>query len=253
MRNTLVVVMLSTAALCSCGEKAGGGDQTGLVNWEKAPPLTAGVDEGANQGPMTPGATPAGGPGGPGAAPGEQGQARPASAPAAAAPGTVPVRKAGLWQTTMNTGRGAQSGQLCVDENTELRRGVFSQGGGGGRGPGCDPKIAKSGANWTYSMSCTRSFGDAEVKMSSSQTLSGDLSKSYQLKGSSTTSGGPNPEMNGTRQISGSGTYVGACPSGMKAGDFKGADGQVRNIMQQGQGRGPGGGGGGRREGGGGA
>lgn len=243
MRNALVVVILSGAALSSCGDKAGGGDQMGLVNWEKAPPLTAGVDEGATQGGMAPGgapgANPAGGPGG-GAA---------ASIPAAA-PGTTPVRKAGLWQTTMNSGRGAQSGQLCVDEQTELRRGVFSQGGGGRGGQGCEPKIAKSGANWTYSMACTRSFGDAEVKMSTSQTLSGDLAKSYQLKGTSSTSGGPNPEMNGTRAISGSGTYVGPCPAGMKAGDFKGADGEVRNIMQQGgQGRGPGGGGGGRRDG----
>lgn len=248
MRHAVVVVLFAGLSLAACKGENAAGDQMGLTNWQKAPPLLAGVDEGATEGPAGEPAGPAGG------MEGRPGGAAPVPA---AAPGTVPVRKAGLWQTSVNTGRGgAQSGQLCVDDQSELRRGVFSQtggGGGGGRGgQGCEPKIAKSGDNWTYSMSCTRQMGDATLKMSSSQTLSGDLNSKYQVKGTSSTSGGPNPEMNGTRQISASGSYVGACPAGMKAGDFKGADGQIRNIMQGGGGGGarggfgPGGPGGGR-------
>jgi len=127
---------------------------------------------------------------------------------------------------------------------------VLSQGGRGG-GQGCEPKIAKTASGWTSSMSCTRSFGDNSMKVSSRQTLTGDLNSRYQLKGTSSTSGGPSEDMNGTRNTSATGVYQGLCPAGMKPGDFKGADGQIRNVMTQGQGRGPGGGGfGGQREGG---
>jgi hypothetical protein len=243
MRNTLVVALIAASALAACDRAAEGGDQQGLTNWQKAPPLRAGVDEGATPAPEGAPAV---------AVAGTDAAAAPAAAAAsipAAAAGSVPVRKAGLWKTTVNTGRGgAQTGELCVDDQSELRRGVFAQTGGGrAGGQGCTPRIAKQGANWTYSMSCTRNFGDASMKMSSSQTLTGDLTKSYQLKGTTTTSGGPNEDMNGSRNISASGTYVGPCPAGMRPGDFKGADGQVRNVMQQGQGRGPGGG---RRDGG---
>lgn len=233
MRHALVVVLLAAAALTACGKEDAG--EMGLTNWEKAPPLQAGPDQ---DGTPPADVQTAAQPGAPAAAGASAGA--PAVATPAAAPGTTPVRKAGLWKTTANNGRGGpQTGELCVDDSSERTRGLFAQMGGGRGGQGCEPKIAKQGAGWTATTACTREFGDASVQMKSSQTLTGDLSKSYQLKGTTTTSGGPNEEMNGTRNTSASGTYAGACPAGMKAGDFKGADGQIR---QQGQGRGPGGG-----------
>jgi hypothetical protein len=248
MRNALVVALVCASALCACSKKT---EEQGLTNWQKAPPLLAGVDEGANGEPGVPAAAASGseaapvaagasGTGGAAANGGANtGAARTPPPPAAA--GTVPVRKAGLWQTTMDQGRGPQSGTLCVSAESELRRGVF----GGGRGPGCEPKIAKAGAGWTSKVSCTREFGDNVIKMSSSETLTGDLNVRYSIKGTSTTSGSGREEMNGARNITGSGVFKGPCPAGAKPGDFTGADGNKRNIFDAPQGgRGPGGAGG---------
>ena len=248
MRDIAVAVFTGVFAmsLASCSKQE---EQMGLTNWEKAPPLLAGVDQGAVVVATDGGPNPAQvGPTAP-AAPGVTAAAAPA-----AAPGSVPVRKAGLWQTTVNSGRGQpQTGTLCVDEQSELARSVFAQAGAGGRGgQGCAPKIAR-GTNgaWTATMTCTRSFGDSTVRISSTQTLTGDLNTRYQLKGTTTTSGSPNPEMDGTRNITASGVYQGPCPAGKKPGDFTGSDGETRNILQGGGGLGGGRGErGGRREGG---
>jgi hypothetical protein len=241
MRKAVVLALICAGALAGCNKQQ---EQMGLTNWEKAPPLLAGVDEGAN----APGAEFAtnGGAQAGFAGRGPAGGVAPASAPPAA-PGTVPVRKPGLWQVTTNDGRGpARTSQICVTAETELRRGPLATGG---RGPGCTPKISK-GANgaWTSSMSCTRSFGENTIKTSQTETLTGDLQASYKVSGRSTTEGGGRPEMNGTRNISITGTYKGACPAGMKGGDMIGSDGQRRNVFEgggAGEGRrGPRGGGG---------
>ena len=44
MRNALVVALLGGLALAACEKQV---EQMGLTNWQKAPPLLAGVDEGA--------------------------------------------------------------------------------------------------------------------------------------------------------------------------------------------------------------
>jgi hypothetical protein len=130
---------------------------------------------------------------------------------------------------------------LCVDDNSEAVRGVFAVQ----RVPGCDPKLAKAGKGWSSSFSCTQDMQGQTIKRSGVQTLSGDLSSKYTVKGTTTISGatGDMARMNSTRTTTTTGAYKGACPAGQTGGDQTSADGQTRNILSQGNG------GGGRRRG----
>jgi hypothetical protein len=103
--------------------------------------------------------------------------------------------------------------------------------GGGGFGAGSQPTIARAGAGWTSTSSCTIERGETSITMSSKLTLTGDLVTSYAVKGSRTTPAGTTP-------VSVTATYKGACPAGMTAGDLTSASGQTRNVLQ---GRGGGG------------
>ena len=110
-------------------------------------------------------------------------------------------------------------------------------GGSGGGGFGaCPPTIARAGAAWTATTSCTREMGEMTVKTSGKMTLTGDLATSYKITGNRTVSGGPRE---GVTQINVTASYKGACPADMQPGDLKGENG-TRNLLQ---GRGPGGGG----------
>ena len=86
-------------------------------------------------------------------------------------------------------------------------------------------------------MSCTVDFGDVTMQTSSQQSLSGDLTSRYTITGTSTRSGAPNEQMNGTTPISTTGVYKGPCPAGQKGGDMTMANGTVRNIFDAPPGR----------------
>lgn len=243
MRKSIVLVLMCAGALAACHKDA---QDMGLVNWQKAEPLRAGVDMGAQPAAAAPAgelaATPA-------AQPGAPAQAQPASTTAPATAAAGPVRKAGLWEITSAGGPGPGPGggttKLCVTAESEARRGVFAQGRGGA---GCTPKVTKTANGWTATTSCTIDMGDVTMQTSSQQTLTGDLSSRYTITGSSTRSGAPNPQMNGTSPINVTAAYKGPCPAGQKGGDMTMADGTVRNVFDAPRG-GPGGGGFGPRPG----
>lgn len=124
------------------------------------------------------------------------------------------------------------------------RRGPGGGFGGGGFGsPACPPTITKTDTGWTSTSSCTRSMGDRTFKLATSLTLTGDLQTRYVVKGTRSA-------MDVTAPVSITGLYKGACPAGMNPGDYKGADGQIRNLLQGRRGPGGGGGAGGRAGGG---
>jgi hypothetical protein len=272
MRNALVLALLCATALCACDK--GGDEAKGPP--PGAPPLLAGPDEGAKPGdpgyvegyskgqqtaadaPVS--ATVVGGPaaaapaGAPGARPAGAGAPRVA---AVAPDGSKALRKPGLWQITSTTsgpppaarpgggapggGRpggfgGGGNGTLCVTAESEATRGVLTSRGG----PDCVPKVGHNGSTWTLSSTCVNEFQGNSVTRSTSETLTGDLNAKYTLKTTTTTSGAPAEmaQMNATRTTTQSGTWKGACPAGQVGGDFTGADGQKRNLLQGGGGRG---------------
>jgi hypothetical protein len=251
MRKTLLIAMMCAASVTACKkpESTAGGPEAG------APPLLAGVDEGAK-------------PGDPGYVAGvSRGTADGATLAAAPAPtavdGSRPVRKSGLWQlTTVSTGGPAPGGPgdfggaggpggggqargpggggfaggpqgpvtLCVDANSEAVRGVFSAGRAT---PGCDPKLEKKGKGWSASFTCTQDIQGQTIKRVGNQTLTGDLNSRYTVHGATTMSGasGDLARMNSARTTTITGVYKGECPSGQRGGDQTGADGQTRNVL----------------------
>jgi len=274
MRKTLILALMCAASLAACNKDDGSvnvGPEPG------APPLLAGIDEGAKPG--DPGYDPNVSTGN--ALPKAAGAAAGPAAPrvAAAAPdGSRPVRKAGLWQITRTStggpppgafgggggrpggapggggpgagapggaagaGRGPQGPQgpenLCVDAASEAIRGVFAAP----RGQDCTPKLTKTAKGWSQSYTCSNPGRDgATMTTSSNETLTGDLNTRYTVSGTNKVSGG---DLNFTRTTTVTGVYKGACPAGQKGGDMTDASGQTRNILQGGGGRRPGGGGG---------
>lgn len=97
--------------------------------------------------------------------------------------------------------------------------------GGGYGGPACPTRIAKTDAGWTSTASCSRAVGNKTYKLATSLTLTGDLQTGYAVKGTRSA-------MDIAAPVSITGIYKGACPVGMKPGDYKTADGQTRNLLQ---------------------
>ncbi|CAN5264087.1 hypothetical protein BH11PSE2_BH11PSE2_18540 [soil metagenome] len=96
--------------------------------------------------------------------------------------------------------------------------------------------ISHAGAGWKSVTNCTREFGENTMKITGTETVTGDLNAKYTMKSHRVTAG----EETRTTDITVNGVYKGACPAGQKAGDIT-IDGRTFNALE---GRGGGGGGG---------
>lgn len=154
-----------------------------------------------------------------------------------------PTRKAGLWEMLVTPPGGAPSytQALCVDEVSELRFSAFEQIVTGGEGPpvptladansrmqcGLPPVTRARNGNWQSSGNCNN--GGRNPYLKGSQTISGDLSRSYTMKASRTQ--GQQGNIVNTGQVAG--TYKGQCPAGMKPGDMSTNGGPIINVLNR--------------------
>ena len=154
------------------------------------------------------------------------------SAPAAAsAPATGPIgppkRKPGLWTQTVTSQGSTQTMKLCLDEATEAKLTVW---GGQATAEMC-PKnnFTRTPTGYAFDSECN--MGGA-AKIVTKGVATGDFNSKYVIKATSVTTGSPMQQANGTADMEMTGTWDGACPAGMKAGDMTLPGGVTMNINQ---------------------
>jgi hypothetical protein len=152
------------------------------------------------------------------------------AAPAAAAPALTqwPRRKPGLWTQTMTLKEQGftRSFRFCVDETSDQKMGLDSQGDDGR----CQRKSMTRGLDggWTVVSSCDMG---AAGKSDSTIRVSGDFNSRYVMDIASTTSGAAQPAMNGEHRMSMTAEWSGACPAGWSGGDVEMPGGRRMNLL----------------------
>ena len=128
----------------------------------------------------------------------------------------LPRRKAGLWETTMNSaqmqGRTVVS-QQCIDDKTDADLVKQSMSG---KDSGCSkPEMKRLTNGWEFDSVCKQADGT----MSSHGKITGDFKTQYtmDIKGHWT----PPREGMGDFQSTITARHLGACPDDMKPGDMK--------------------------------
>jgi hypothetical protein len=140
--------------------------------------------------------------------------------PGLAAPGDVPQIKTGLWKTVTTSGDPnipEQTGTMCT--STALLQTLFDQQKKDAARPCKQTSIVHAGSTITEQTECK--FGGTLVKNTAVTVLTGDTEVRTQI----------HREGKSSVTVSDS-KYVGACPAGMKVGDFLGADGTKFNVLQ---------------------
>jgi len=144
------------------------------------------------------------------------------------APVETPTRKPGLWTQTMSLdGADAiQSMKLCLDQASDAKIAWWGQQGVRGH---CDKnEITKNpDGSWSFSSSCQV----GGVRTVSTGRAVGNFEDSYQVTAETTTSGAPQPQMNGTRSVTIDAVWESECPPGMQPGDVEMPGGQRVNLL----------------------
>lgn len=155
------------------------------------------------------------------------GEAATAAANAPAGPIAPPKRKPGLWTQTVSSQGSTQTMKLCLDEATEAKLTVW---GGQATAEMC-PKntFARTPAGFTFDSECN--LGQAGM-VATKGVATGDFNSKYVIKATSVTTGSSMAQANGTTEMEMTGTWEGACPAGMKAGDMSLPGGVTMNINQ---------------------
>lgn len=141
----------------------------------------------------------------------------------------TPQRKAGLWKQTMSIEGTAikQVASLCLDNQSDKKIAWWAQQGVRG---GCAKNDVhrQPDGSWKFTSSCQMAGG---ITMDSEGVATGDFASKYEVKATTTTSGAPMAQMNGTRTIVIDAEWTGPCPSDMKPGDMELPDGRRMNMM----------------------
>lgn len=138
-----------------------------------------------------------------------------AGAPAAGAPASArPVRKAGLWEQTVEFGKMRQTSRICLDAATDEKLGLE-----GNRGPNPCSESAVSAIPGGYAFRSVCDMGEGG-KVTSQGKAVGDFGAKYRVDIESTTTGAAGPEMNGVRKFAMDAEWKGPCPADMKPGDI---------------------------------
>jgi hypothetical protein len=159
------------------------------------------------------------------------GAAKPAaSAPAPLAQAAWPKRKPGLWTQTMNLKEQgfSRSFRFCVDEATDEKLGLYSEGAGAKCTKGQMTRTADGG--WTVTSTCD--MGPAGQTQSTIH-VSGDFGGRYVMDIDSTTTGAAQPAANGQHKMTMTAEWSGACPAGWAGGDVEMPGGRRMNLLTQ--------------------
>jgi hypothetical protein len=157
-----------------------------------------------------------------------------ASAPAPtspASPASMPQRKPGLWLQKVTSEGRTQVSRICLDRAVEQRFTWWGQHAA--RGACGQAKVSPHvGGGWTFASSCD--MGE-NGKLSTTGTVSGDLSKDYKLTAESTITGAAAPQMNGAHRMTLEASWQGPCPAGMQPGDMVLPGGMKINMLHMGE------------------
>lgn len=150
------------------------------------------------------------------------GEAKPASA-AAPADLTMPKRKAGLWEQTMEMASAAggpgmhQVSTLCVDPASEGE--MAAMGLQMSKDIKCtEQRVTRTATGMEFSSVCP--MGDSGT-VASKGVMTGDFNASYKMDMVSTTTGAASEHMNGERRMTMTAVWKGPCPPDMKPGDIR--------------------------------
>ncbi|HXA40062.1 MAG TPA: DUF3617 family protein [Phenylobacterium sp.] len=140
--------------------------------------------------------------------------AAPAAAPAG--PMSLPTRKAGLWEQTVNTGQMHQTVSMCLDAAFDRRMKVW--GGEAGKNGCTEERINPHlGGGWDFHSVCP--MGESGT-VTSDGSATGDFGSHYTVAVTSTTAGSPMAQANGAHKVNIEATWKGPCPPDMKPGDM---------------------------------
>ncbi len=151
--------------------------------------------------------------------------AAPASAQTSG-PMSPPKRKPGLWSQTVSTQGMTQTSKLCLDEATEAKMTIWGQQIG--KNICVKNEVRSAPGGWSFESQCD--MGGGGGKVATSGTVTGDFNASYKVKATSVTTGSSMAQINGTHAMEMIGTWEGACPAGMKAGDMTLPGGMKMNL-----------------------
>ncbi len=141
------------------------------------------------------------------------------------APGVVLERRPGLWKHRIMAGRGAgvESLEICLDAATDRQLSWWDAG------LGCrEHTISRErDGSWRFKTVCDLRDGG---KVTNLGHVVGDLSKAYQLVGSTSISGHPQAQANQTVDMTIDAEWVGECPAELKPGQVRLPSGEVVNA-----------------------
>lgn len=143
----------------------------------------------------------------------------------------LPKRKAGLWETRIDTGQltdADSTGQLCIDDATDRALQKKFLSGGNSASPCKLVSSRKTDSTWEYDSVCKIN----NVTHTSHVVVSGDMQSAYQIDINSQMQ----PPQNGQTQMHSliKASYLGACKPGMRPGEIA-IHGLTLNLLADGK------------------
>ena len=141
--------------------------------------------------------------------------------PALASAQAMPMRKAGLWEMTMQMSAPMQmtvTSKQCTDASEEKAGAAFRSNGPTMPG-GVDCKagvpLPAPGGGWSYSSVCTMK----SMTMTTSGVAKGDFNSGYHMESTTRMSPAPIPQL-AESHMTMDAKWVGPCPADIKPGDM---------------------------------
>jgi hypothetical protein len=133
--------------------------------------------------------------------------------------GATAQRKPGLWEQTTRVDGRSQTVRLCVDAKMAPAFSLTLSAGA----KSCKPaQLSGAAHGFSFDSDCDLGAGGHQLAHG---VVSGDLASSYRMEVTTTVTGAAAPLANGTRTSTMTAVWKGACPAGMKAGEFELPDG----------------------------
>lgn len=148
----------------------------------------------------------------------------------------IPSRKAGLWEQTISTEQMHQTTRMCLDDTTEQKMKWWATESRGDVKSMCPEQsmTPKLTGGWKIHSVCK--IGDAGT-VTSDGDVTGDFGSHYAMTMTSVTTGSSMAQANGTHKITMEGSWKGACPPDMRAGDVVMPGGMKINTLDMAAGK----------------
>ncbi len=153
-----------------------------------------------------------------------------------AALSAMPTRKAGLWEQTISSEQMHQTTKMCLDDMTEQKMKWWATESRGDIKSMCPEQsmTPKLTGGWHVHSVCK--MGDAGT-VTSDGDVTGDFGSHYTMTMTSVTTGSAMAQANGTHKMTMEGSWKGACPPDMRAGDMVMPGGMKINTLDMAAGK----------------